>query len=78
MGLHMAQPARTSAMMTADEFLAYPLPDAKGELVRGKLRVTPPTDAPHGVAGANLAVMLSLHVRPLGLVASSLAVWATS
>jgi Uma2 family endonuclease len=67
MGLHMAQPARTSAMMTADEFLAYPLPDAKGELVRGELRVTPPPGGPHGVASTNLVMMLGLHTRPLGL-----------
>jgi Uma2 family endonuclease len=64
----MAQPARTSAiMMTADEFLAFPLPDAKGELVRGELRVTPPPGGPHGVASTNLVMMLILHARPLGL-----------
>jgi Uma2 family endonuclease len=50
-------------MMTAEEFLAYPLPDAKGELVRGELRVTPPAGGPHGVAVANLVFMVSTHVR---------------
>jgi Uma2 family endonuclease len=54
-------------MMTADEFLAFPLPDAKGELVRGELRVTPPPGGPHGVASTNLVMMLAMHVRPLGL-----------
>ena len=64
MGLQMAQPARASGtMMTVDEFLSYPLPDAKGELVRGELRVTPPAGGPHGVAVANLLFVLSTYVR---------------
>jgi Uma2 family endonuclease len=64
----MALPARASAvMMTAEEFLAYPLPDAKGELVRGELRVTPPAGGPHGVAVANLVFMVSTHVRAGGI-----------
>jgi Uma2 family endonuclease len=50
-------------MMTADEFLAFPLPDAKGELVRGELRVTPPAGGPHGVTSANLVGMLWAHVK---------------
>ena len=53
----MALPARASAMtMTAEEFLAYSLPDATAELVRGELRVTPPAGGPHGAAGGNLHV----------------------
>lgn len=64
----MALPARASAvMMTAEEFLAYPLPDAKGELVRGELRVTPPAGGPHGVASVNLVMMLGLYARDRGL-----------
>jgi Uma2 family endonuclease len=50
-------------MMTADEFLAFPLPDAKGELVRGELRVTPPAGGPHGLTSANLLGMLWAHVK---------------
>jgi Uma2 family endonuclease len=49
--------------MTAEEFLAYPVHDAKAELVRGELRVTPPAGGPHGVASVNLVVMLAVHVR---------------
>src|SRR5262245_28297849 len=64
----MALPARASPMsMTVDEFLAYPVPDAKAELVRGELRVTPPPGGPHGTAGGNLVFVLSVHVRRQGL-----------
>ena len=64
----MALPAQASAvMMTAEEFLAYPLPDAKGELVRGELRVTPPPGGPHGAAASNLVFLLTAHVRQHGL-----------
>ena len=63
----MAEPARMPTMiMTAKEFLAYPLPDAKGELVRGELRVTPPAGGPHGVAVNNLVFMLGVHVKQHG------------
>jgi Uma2 family endonuclease len=50
-------------LMTAEEFLEYPLPDAKGELVRGELRVTPPAGGPHGCAAGNLLFRLSMYVR---------------
>jgi Uma2 family endonuclease len=61
----MAIPARAPAMsMTAEEFLVYPVHDAKAELVRGELRVTPPAGGPHGVAVSNLEFLLSTHVRP--------------
>ena len=64
----MAVPARVSPVsMTAEEFLAYPVHDAKAELVRGELRVTPPAGGSHGVAAANLMFMLSVHVRQHGL-----------
>lgn len=60
----MLQPARTSVMnMTVEEFLVYPVPDGKAELVRGELRVTPPAGGPHGAAAANLLFMLGSHVR---------------
>lgn len=60
----MALPARSRMMiMTAEEFLAFPLPDGKAELVRGELRVTPPAGGPHGVAASNLLFALSLYVR---------------
>jgi Uma2 family endonuclease len=49
--------------MTAEEFLAYPVHDAKAELVRGELRVSPPAGGPHGVAAVNLVYMLTAHVR---------------
>jgi Uma2 family endonuclease len=60
----MAQPARAAEMsMTAEEFLEYSVPDAKAELVRGELRVTPPQGGPHGTAASNLIFMLAMHVR---------------
>lgn len=64
----MVQPARTPlTIMTAEEFLNYPLPDGKAELVRGELRVTPPAGGPHGVAASNLVFMLTAHARQKGL-----------
>jgi Uma2 family endonuclease len=64
----MAHPARAAAMlMTPEEFLVYPVPDAKAELVRGELRVTPPPGGPHGCAATNLVVLLSGYVRSGGL-----------
>jgi len=50
-------------VMTVEEFLAYPTPEGKAELVRGELRVTPPAGAPHGAAGANLVFALATHAR---------------
>ena len=58
----MAQPARAMTM-TAEEFLAYSVPDAKAELFRGELRVTPPPGGPHGAASSNLIFMVAAHVR---------------
>lgn len=64
----MAMPARAPAMsMTAEEFLVYPVHDAKAELVRGELRVTPPAGGPHGVATVNLVLALGSYVRAQGL-----------
>jgi Uma2 family endonuclease len=60
----MAEPAQTyPPSMTVEEFLAYPTPEGKAELVRGELRVTPPAGGPHGVAGTNLVIALANHVR---------------
>ncbi|HKO14847.1 MAG TPA: Uma2 family endonuclease [Gemmatimonadaceae bacterium] len=59
----MAQPVPRARLMTADQFLAYPLPDGKAELVRGELRVAPPAGGPHGVAASNLLLLLGAHVR---------------
>ena len=67
----MAIPARAPTMsMTADEFLVYPVRDAKAELVRGELRVSPPAGGPHGVAASNViaALILHLHQHPIGRV----------
>lgn len=50
--------------MTPDEFLVYPLKDVKAELVRGELRVSPPTGGPHGFAAINLVALLLAHVSP--------------
>ena len=64
----MAVPARVSPVsMTAEEFLAYPVEDAKAELVRGELRVSPPAGGPHGVAAGNLFLALGAYVRTHGL-----------
>jgi Uma2 family endonuclease len=64
----MVLPAVAAAMMmTVDEFLAHSIPDAKAELVRGELRVTPPPGGPHGTAATNLVVILANHVRMHGL-----------
>ena len=63
--LLVAQPARSPDVLTAEEFLTTALPrDAgKAELVRGELRVSPPAGGPHGVAAANLVVLLATNVR---------------
>lgn len=64
----MVLPARRDAMsMTAEEFLQYPLPDGKAELVRGEIRVSPPAGGPHGMAATNLLFLLESHVRRDGL-----------
>ena len=68
----VAQSAHFFDVLTADEFLALPLPRdaAKAELVRGELRVSPPAGGPHGLAAANLVFPLATHVRhnALGVV----------
>ena len=51
-------------LMTPDEFLVYPLPDGKAELVRGELQVTPPPGGPHGRAATNLVARLCAYVEP--------------
>ena len=67
----MASAARTSAVvMTAEEFLLYPVPDAKAELVRGELRVSPPAGGPHSVAVGNICKKLFAFFErvPIGRV----------
>ena len=64
----MALPAPVSAvLMTPDEFLVYPVRDAKAEIVRGELRVTPPAGGPHGRAAVDVIARLLEHVEPRGL-----------
>lgn len=60
----MSQPASAPVtLLTVEQFLAYPTPEGKAELVRGELRMTPPPGAPHGVAASNLVFLLTAHVR---------------
>ena len=64
----MAEPARDADMvMTVSEFMVATLPEGKSELVRGEVRLTPPTGAPHGRAATNLVLLLGIHVRQHGL-----------
>ncbi|HUQ83814.1 MAG TPA: Uma2 family endonuclease [Gemmatimonadaceae bacterium] len=67
----MAQPAwATEMLMSVEEYLVFPSPEGKAELVRGELRLTPPPGGPHGMAASNLMAFLLSHVRPhqLGVV----------
>ncbi len=60
----MASATRETVLLTTpDEFLVYPLPDGKAELVRGELRVTPPAGGPHGRAGTNLILLLGVYLK---------------
>ena len=59
----MTQSARTTALMTADEFLLCDVPDGKAELVRGELRVTPPAGGPHATVQSNLFARLASYVN---------------
>ena len=64
----MAEPARDVDMvMTVSEFMVATLPEGKSELVRGEVRLTPPTGAPHGRAATNLVLLLGVYVRQHGL-----------
>ena len=58
----MAQPARTAATMTVEEFLVHEFPDVQAELVRGEPRMTPLPGGAHGVVCANLLAVLMPHV----------------
>jgi len=61
----MATVAREAVLlMTVDEFLVCETGKGNAELIRGELRVSPPAGAPHGVAGANLLMLLLAHVVP--------------
>lgn len=60
----MAHSARTPrASMTIADFLVYPTPEGKAELVRGELRVTPPAGGSHGVVVSNVLDLLIPYVR---------------
>lgn len=64
----MSQPARESLpLLTVEQFLTYPIPQGKAELVRGELRVALPPGASHGAAASNLVFLLAAHVRENGL-----------
>lgn len=63
----MAQRALLATNLTVEEFLVFPTPDGKAELVRGELRVTPPPGPRHGIVWANLTTLLNEHVRKAGL-----------
>lgn len=54
-------------LMTPTEFLVYPMPDGKAELVRGELRVTPPAGGPHACVTSNVHALLSAYVKGHGL-----------
>jgi Uma2 family endonuclease len=63
----MAQRARAATNLTVEEFLVFPTPDGKAELVGGELRVTPPPGPRHGIVWANLTTLLHQHVTKAGL-----------
>jgi Uma2 family endonuclease len=63
----MAQRARAATNLTVEEFMVFPTPDGKAELVRGELRVTPPPGPRHGIVWVNLTTQLNQHVRKAGL-----------
>jgi Uma2 family endonuclease len=56
--------------MSVDEFLVYPFPDGKVELVRGVPRVHEPAGGRHGWVQSNLSALLTpfVHARRLGRV----------
>lgn len=53
-------------LMTAEEFLVYPL-DTKAELVRGELRMIPPPGGQHGRVATNVVQLLSFFTKPRGI-----------
>ena len=63
----MAQRARAATNLTVEEFMVFPTPDGKAELVRGELRVTPSPGPRHGIVCANLTTLLHQHVTKAGL-----------
>lgn len=63
----MAQRARSATNLTVEEFIVFPTPDGKAELVRGELRLTPSPAPRHGIVCANLTSVLHQHVRQAGL-----------
>ena len=55
----MLQVTTPVALMTAEELLAYPLPDKRIELVRGRLIVREPPGMRHGECALRIGVALS-------------------
>ena len=58
----MPQVTTPVALMTAEELLAYPLPDKRVELVRGRLIVREPPGMRHGEHAARVVVALSSYL----------------
>jgi Uma2 family endonuclease len=68
----MAMIAVAEALMTAEEFEQLPDTDARRELVRGRLVVTPPTGFEHGTIQMQLGGLMNPYLRHhnLGRLAS--------
>ena len=52
----------SAALMTADELLAYPAPDQRVELVRGRLLVCEPPGSRHGEIEVSVVVALRMYL----------------
>lgn len=59
----MSRPNLARVRLSVDEFLVYPAPDGKAELVRGELRLSPPPGSGHGRVIAALVTRLASHVE---------------
>ncbi len=59
--------APTAGPMTAEELLAYNLPNKRTELVRGRLVVREPAGYEHGRVAAEILLRVATHVRKHGL-----------
>lgn len=60
----MAQPAPAPIYLTVEEFETYDVPDdMRAELVRGELRLMPPTGFRHGLVAARIAARLVAFVE---------------
>lgn len=63
----MRQPAPAANDLSVEEFLLYPTPEGKAELVRGELRMSPPTGGRHGVVQMAILMRLANFVESRGL-----------